>query len=485
MTKFQIRPFFYYCWTFPERLAMHLEDVLAKNRSLKNLHAEKRCFIIGNGPSIKEQDLKLLKDDMTIVVNSFFCHPDAEIVNPDYWVMASPFAWEQPGMLQPGLDKAVHTKLFVTLPGFEFFSGGRMGPGIDLHYIHFDPLKTIEEPIDFSEGVLHFGHNVVVVSLMLAFFLGCDPIYLIGCDYDFLEIAADDYADKEVYHFYQDSHHTKNSDFLTWEQWLLEMKIVPLEHKLLNFYALLWGHHVFNATEGGYLKTYPRICYESLFPNSNNDLINSKDQQRDIDISKETIEAEYRQLRSLIAEFDLQSSLPAGSFLIESVDAEGECEIEFVCRKCGFLSKVIVAFWFGGRTRCPSCGMDNFIDPFQNASHREDVFFASLHNDPVIALWGAGGIYNKIIKKYPLFVSQRFLLVDGNPSLRGLTLCGKEIHPPDAILKNNIKTVIITAMSRKDEINATLQNDFPLVEHVLIPAIDIAGNGIVPVLRKM
>jgi len=467
---------------------MNLEEVLAKNRGFKNLHAGKRGFIIGNGPSTALQDLKFLKGEIAIAVNAFYRHPDAKIINPDYWVMADPFFWEQPGALQPALDKAVSTKMFVTTAGLSFFSGTRMGTLIDMHFYHYDITKTIDVPIDFSEGIPHFGHNVAIVSLMLAFYLGCNPIYLIGCDHNFMKVTEEEYESKVLDHFYHDPNQYKLDECLTWDQWTSAMAIMALEYGLLKSYASLWGVDVFNATRGGYLEVFPRKSYESLFPHScNADTVKEHAQYlRDgcslVNDSRH-IDTEFRDLRSLITEFHLQPRVSAGSFQIESIQPNGECDIEFACRKCGVQGKVKVAFWFGTAVQCPSCGFKNFIDPFQNAFHRQDAFSAHLPSDRVIALWGAGGIYYKLIKKYNLLAAQRFILVDANPSLQGLTVCGKTIHSPDIVLQNNINTVAITALSRKDEIHATLRRNYPCVEHVLIPAFDITKDGIVPILR--
>ena len=39
-------------------------DILKNNKKFKNIHEGKRCFIIANGPSIKTQDLRLLKNEI-------------------------------------------------------------------------------------------------------------------------------------------------------------------------------------------------------------------------------------------------------------------------------------------------------------------------------------------------------------------------------------------------------------------------------------
>ncbi len=196
-------------------------------------------------------------------------------------------------------------------------------------------------------------------------------------------------------------------------------------------------------------------------------------------------EKEYRDLQSLITELRLHPHVPSGPIRIESIEPGGQSDVEFACRKCGTTSKLRVSFWFGTEIRCPSCGLTNFVDPFESALHLHDKFFENLPSEPSIALWGAGGIYYKLTKKYDLFADERFVLVDANPSLQGLNICGKEIKPPDAILRENVKTVVITALSRKDEIHAGIRAKYPGVESVMVPAFNITKKGILPVLKRI
>ena len=59
---------------------------LKKNAFLKNIHKEERIFIIGNAPSINDFDLKKLKNEIVIMVNRSFIHPDYEIIKPKYHI---------------------------------------------------------------------------------------------------------------------------------------------------------------------------------------------------------------------------------------------------------------------------------------------------------------------------------------------------------------------------------------------------------------
>jgi anaerobic magnesium-protoporphyrin IX monomethyl ester cyclase len=202
-----------------------------------------------------------------------------------------------------------------------------------------------------------------------------------------------------------------------------------------------------------------------------------------INVSKLT-DIEYKALTSRITELRLHPHVPAGTLKTKEIQPNGECKMESLCRKCGNQIHSNVPFWFGKEEICPSCSLINFIDPFRNCLNSQEDFFACLPNDGVVALWGAGGIYYKLMQKYNMLSSNRFLLVDANPLKQGLTICGKEIHSPATICEINIKTVIITALSKNSEIHASLCSNYPSVKHILIPSLDINGDMIVPFLKN-
>jgi hypothetical protein len=63
---------------------------LKKNKILKNTHKEERIFILGNAPSLNNFDLKKLKNEIIIMVNRSFDHPDYEIIKPKYHIFVDP-----------------------------------------------------------------------------------------------------------------------------------------------------------------------------------------------------------------------------------------------------------------------------------------------------------------------------------------------------------------------------------------------------------
>jgi len=249
---------------------MQLEDILSKNTTMRNTHAGRRCFIIGNGPSLATQDLELLKGEICIVVSSFHRHPLAKAISPAYWVMADPDIWALPEKhfiptIQHVHNLGIPTRLFMPTGGFPCFANVNTGPFIDLHFFHYDSAAGIDTPIDFTASVPPYGQNVVIVALMLAYFLGCNPIYFLGCDHDFMKITRDEYEGRAVNHFYPEAKPPEPSNRLSWDVWQSSMAAMDFQYSQLGIYASRFGFEVFNATRGGCLEHFPRVEFESLF----------------------------------------------------------------------------------------------------------------------------------------------------------------------------------------------------------------------------
>ena len=195
--------------------------------------------------------------------------------------------------------------------------------------------------------------------------------------------------------------------------------------------------------------------------------------------------SEFQDLRSLLSELRLHPHVPAESVRIKDWLKNGQCQIEYRCRKCKALNLADADFWFTQTCHCLSCGVKNEVDPFRGVLALPEAFGESLPRNRPIAMWGAGGIYYKLVWTYRELASERFFLVDSNVEHHGLRICQKAIHPPEAIRRRKTDTVIITALSRKDEILATLGRKFPLVKNVFVPDVKRQNNGVVPILALL
>ena len=66
---------------------IYLTENERKLKALKNKHKGKRCFVIGNGPSLNKMDLSLLKNEYTFGVNGVFYAFDELGFMPTYYVV--------------------------------------------------------------------------------------------------------------------------------------------------------------------------------------------------------------------------------------------------------------------------------------------------------------------------------------------------------------------------------------------------------------
>lgn len=248
-----------------------LQDILGKNRPFKNIHAGKRCFIIGNGPSTNHQNLHLLSDQITIAVNDFSRNPAAKEIKSNYWVLADPLYWEQPEtyfkpVAQLAQQLALSPRLFAPTGAFQLLNSQRPGPLIECNYFHFGNAG-IDQDIDFGREIPTYGQNVIIVALMLAFHLGCNPIYLIGVDHDVLKVREEDYAHYVSRHSYKspDPKHGKLSELMSWTDWLAARDRMVFQYSQLKKYADGRGIRVYDATLSGHLEVFPKVDYAALF----------------------------------------------------------------------------------------------------------------------------------------------------------------------------------------------------------------------------
>lgn len=254
---------------------MSLSSLLQKNRPERMRHAGKRCFIVANGPSLREVDIRPLKDEITIAVNSFYHHVDAATVAPPYWVIADPVYWlEAPKHLLPLLEaieqQAICTKLFMPTTAASAMMGLKYGLTLDPYFYHMDPSTPPPVSLNFCEPVPPYAQNVVAVALMLALHLGCSPIYLVGCDHDWWRWTAESYGDAMYENGYtnpKDARMTMQEAF-TFDELMQTVVVQRSQYQTLKQIAFGNGIQIINVTPGSALDVFPRASFEELFVGS-------------------------------------------------------------------------------------------------------------------------------------------------------------------------------------------------------------------------
>jgi hypothetical protein len=246
---------------------------LAANRQLTGRHAgERRCFVIGNGPSLKNMDLKPLANEFIIAANSFYKHPDASAIQVDYLCINDPhFMQDEPRCVEwhrTIAAKLPTTRFVLTSAARELVRKYHLYAGREVYFVQSGyPTHNVRSVnIDLSRP-LNVGITTgTSVAMPLALALGFREIFLLGFDCNWMEDT------KASYHFYDTHEYFPEFDSVATDgrgySYEDELRFVQREfesHRLLREKAEQLGVRVTNVTVGGLLDAYPRGSFSDCF----------------------------------------------------------------------------------------------------------------------------------------------------------------------------------------------------------------------------
>lgn len=169
-----------------------LHDIILLNKKFKNIHRGERCFILGNGPSIKECDLNILKNELVISVNQFSKFEGYKDVYSNYHIW-SDNAFFNVSKKESGNDflnvvKGIKTKdndpeCFFISDAYDYVSKHNLDKYLKINYFKHDYRfnESYNKKFDFTK-ILPVFYTVVHYAIALAIYMGCKEIYLLGCD---------------------------------------------------------------------------------------------------------------------------------------------------------------------------------------------------------------------------------------------------------------------------------------------------------------
>src|SRR5690242_15309754 len=70
-------------------------ESMRRLRACQNQYAGKRCFVVGNGPSLKKTDFSLLENEITFATNRIYLAFDQLKWRPSYYVCSNDLIVEQ------------------------------------------------------------------------------------------------------------------------------------------------------------------------------------------------------------------------------------------------------------------------------------------------------------------------------------------------------------------------------------------------------
>jgi hypothetical protein len=232
-------------------------ESMRRLRFYHNLNAGKRCFIIGNGPSLNRTDLSLLKGEFAFCTNRFYLMLDTPQLGgfrPTYYVCSNELVVEQCArdIERLRMPKFIgwHNRDLVNFDRDTTFLWTRCG----LRSWFFT---------DLTEGCWE-GSTVTMVAIQLAYYMGFSEVILVGVDHSY-QYNGDPHA--EVTSQGDDPNHFASNYFGKGFRWHLpDLEGSELSYRVANFMFKQAGRRIIDATVGGKLEVFPKVDYTSLFP---------------------------------------------------------------------------------------------------------------------------------------------------------------------------------------------------------------------------
>ena len=233
-----------------------------KISELKDKYKGRRCFLIGNGPSLRAEDLTALheKGEITFAFNRIYNIFDQTNWRPTFYI-------SQDEKMLAGCADIVSE---LDLP-FKFIP-------IQLKWYHdinipkatYFNLKgglLPEEPsnynfsIDASHQVFD-ASTVMYTAAQFAAYMGFNEIYLLGVDHHF-QISQNNkgeiVVDNSVKDYFTDKYNQDKEKLYIPNTEKSTLTYIAMKHHCDKF-----GIKVFNATRGGKLEVFDRVDFDSI-----------------------------------------------------------------------------------------------------------------------------------------------------------------------------------------------------------------------------
>jgi len=218
----------------------------------KDVHRGRRCFIIGNGPSLKQTDLSLLKDEFTFGMNRIYLAFPELGFTTTYYVSINSLVVEQ----------CAEEIRSLSIPKFlSWRSRDLIRPAPELMFLH--TTYTGPKFARDARGRLWEGATVTYVALQLAYHMGFQQAILIGVDHNFSTQGA---PNTTVVSQGDDPDHFHKGYFGKGFRWQLpDLDTSEQGYRMARQAYEAAGREVLDATVGGKLSVFPKVEYNSLF----------------------------------------------------------------------------------------------------------------------------------------------------------------------------------------------------------------------------
>ncbi len=248
------------------------KKAIKHNKSLKNIHKGERCFIVGNGPSLKNMNLEGLENEYVITVNTIFRNDSIfSKIKSNCHVISDPNLFKLNKTETDNFSKNTkkyNSNILLITPYYKNNIFKQLFKD-KIYQIFPHRLWSKNLILDFTHN-MPVSQNVVHTAIYTAVYMGFKDIILIGCEMtSFYENFAANVGKHESFHAYELTDEDKKGyekvkDSHDNAYMLHDYAITFDIFKDINRYCESNHIRIINATIGGILDMFPRLSFDKI-----------------------------------------------------------------------------------------------------------------------------------------------------------------------------------------------------------------------------
>lgn len=256
-----------------QKIAFNLKyiTILSENQILEKKHAGQRCFIIGNGPSVKGVDILKLKDEINFCISNGYLHNDYLKIKPKFHFIPSLTYSDKPGGLNETKacewfseikKRTGDAEIVLSLQEYKLVKKHNLFENKKVWWVYYGNI--LNKNCDMTKPLSKIL-SAPQMAMQAAIYMGVKKIILIGIEHDdfcthkyeyFFEPEKMPFKDEAVD---DDRRHTESM-----VKRLSIAKDLYENYEYLKKVATEKGVEIINCTNAGRLDMFKRECLENI-----------------------------------------------------------------------------------------------------------------------------------------------------------------------------------------------------------------------------
>lgn len=230
---------------------------------LKDIGIGKRIFLVGNGPSLNDMNLDLLKNEISIGMNRISMIYHKTLWRPTYYIFSSNNCthnkwgvdWSK-SVVEASNEPKTTPIIWQRFKGnIESKAGALNERTIFINSVTEHKVGSEKAFSEDAEKVVDKSGTTMNIALQLAFYMNFDETYIIGCDSNWQTTNSNN----------GDPNHFDDKYKASIANGKHEFNRMNTTHKRAKKSFDSKGNKIFNAGLNSAIDVYPRVDYNSLF----------------------------------------------------------------------------------------------------------------------------------------------------------------------------------------------------------------------------